>query len=112
MGAYKDSIWASDIQDPYCYERSVVLRNRLNERDDKKLTKLEADLSANRIAELHEKPIQGNFDFPHLMEIHRRIFQDIYDWAGKARTVDISKGSSRFATHGMLEGFLGRLSER
>ena len=32
-------------------------------------------------------------DIKHLQAIHRYIFQDVYDWAGKVRTVDIAKGN-------------------
>ena len=42
---------------------------------------------------LMDKPISGKFDFKHLQAIHRYIFQDVYDWAGKVRTVDIAKGN-------------------
>lgn len=34
-----------------------------------------------------------DYDLTHLCAIHRRIFGDIYDWAGQIRTVAISKGS-------------------
>jgi fido (protein-threonine AMPylation protein) len=37
----------------------------------------EADLVLNRIRELHEKPIKGNFDAEHLKGIHAHIFQDL-----------------------------------
>jgi cell filamentation protein len=38
-------------------------------------------------------PIKGIFDFNHLKRIHHFIFQDVYDWAGKTRTVDIGKNN-------------------
>jgi cell filamentation protein len=41
--------------------------------------------TANRLEELGRKPIQGDFNFKRLCETHRRIFQDVYDWAGKPR---------------------------
>ena len=44
-----------------------------------------------RIKELAEKPIAGNFDYLHLQAIHQYIFQDIYEWAGKPRTIKVSK---------------------
>lgn len=53
-------------------------------------------------------PIQGNFDLAHLKAIHRHLFQDVYDWAGQLRTVDISKGSSRFGNCGLIEAYLGQ----
>ena len=46
-----------------------------------------------RLLELIDKPIKGNYDFKHLQSIHRYIFQDIYEWAGEVRKVDIAKGN-------------------
>ena len=43
--------------------------------------------------DLLEKPVTGKFDFEHLRNIHKYIFQDIYSWAGKIRTVDIAKSN-------------------
>lgn len=37
--------------------------------------------------------VTGDFSFKHLCAIHRQLFQDVYAWAGKKRTVDISKGT-------------------
>ena len=38
-----------------------------------------------------EKPLAESFDFAHYCAIHRFLFEDLYEWAGKPRTVDISK---------------------
>jgi cell filamentation protein len=43
---------------------------------------------------LHESPVTPTYDLHHLREIHRRIFGDIYDWAGQIRTVAIAKGAT------------------
>jgi len=48
---------------------------------------------ADRIAE--GAPI-GAFDLTHLRAIHRHLFQDVYDWAGELRTVEIDKGGHQF----------------
>lgn len=77
----------------YCYPNSNVLRNKLNITDQKELLQLEADITGARLAELQVNPIQGNFDYKHLCTIHKRIFQDLFTWAGKPRTVDIGKGN-------------------
>jgi cell filamentation protein len=42
---------------------------------------------------LRASPVHPAYDLPHLREIHRRIFGDMYDWAGQVRTVAIAKGS-------------------
>ncbi len=48
---------------------------------------------ADRIAE--GAPI-GAFDLTHLRAIHGHLFQDVYDWAGELRTVEINKGGHQF----------------
>ena len=77
----------------YCYPNSDVLINKLNIREQDKLYAFERRLTMLRLLELMDNPIRGQFDFRHLKEIHAYIFQDIYDWAGKVRTVDIAKGN-------------------
>lgn len=77
----------------YCYPESDVLINRLNITDSRALFEAEKELTYIRLKELQANPIEGNFDFNHLKEIHRYIFQDLYDWAGKERTVEIGKGN-------------------
>lgn len=77
----------------YCYPNSEVLINKLGIKDLDKLHTVERKLTLVRLMELLEKPINGNFDLKHLQAIHKYIFQDIYDWAGKIRVVDIAKGN-------------------
>lgn len=77
----------------YCYPNSNVLRNKLDIREQGKLSKFERKLTMLRLTELIERPIEGAFDLKHLEAIHAYIFQDIYEWAGKLRTVDIAKGN-------------------
>ena len=78
----------------YCYPNSDVLKNKIGIQDMEKLQRLERRLTMLRILELVDKPIQGKFDLQHLCLIHRYIFQDVYDWAGEIRKVDIEKGST------------------
>ena len=40
-----------------------------------------------------KNPIKGKFDFNHIKKIHVFLFGDIYEWAGKVRIVNISKGN-------------------
>jgi len=81
------------MQDPYCYPDTRVLRNKFGIRDFDELYDTERRLAKYRSRELFEKPIEGRFDFGHLQAIHRYLFQDVYDWAGEVRTVDIAKGN-------------------
>ena len=65
-----------------------TLKNKLGITDAEQLATAEADLTAFRLAELRTAPIRGGFDSLHLQEIHRHVYQDLYDWAGELRRVD------------------------
>lgn len=92
-------------RDPYYFADADVLRNNANIRDPAHLAQFEYRKTAERSLELAEQPVQGNFDLKHLQAIHKHLFQDVYDWAGELRTVNISKGSSHFARVEQLESY-------
>ena len=77
----------------YCYPGSNVLKNKIGIRDLERLHEMERKLTMLRILELLDKPVRGAFDLKHLQAIHAYIFQDVYDWAGELRKVDIAKGN-------------------
>jgi cell filamentation protein len=81
------------IKDPYCYDGSRVLRNKLNIREQDKLDAAERQLTRLRF----EEPLpSGTLDVMHYCAINHHLFQDTFAWAGKFRTVRISKGASVF----------------
>ncbi len=96
-----------DASDVYAYPGSTVLRNKAGIQEQAALDAFEADVTALRMLELLDAPVQGRFDLAHLCALHRHVFQDVYEWAGELRTVDISRGSSRFAHASLIEGYLG-----
>jgi fido (protein-threonine AMPylation protein) len=65
-----------------------VLRNKLGITDPIAFSKAATESTAHRLTELQTSPIRGGFDSVHLQEIHRHIFQDLYDWAGQLRPID------------------------
>lgn len=77
--------------DPYVYPNTDILRNKFGVREPDLLEKIEADYTSMRLREIVEKPISGKFDFSHLCAVHKYIFQDIYDWAGSTRSINIEK---------------------
>ena len=79
--------------DPYVYPETTVLRNKLGIRSATALDHIERRLVVQRT---REGIPEGDFDLPHLQAIHKHLFQDIYDWAGQVRTVEISKGAQQF----------------
>lgn len=81
------------MSDKYCYPNSTILKNKIGIQDKQLLLDIEVRLTSERLLGLQMNPVKGKFDFKHLCNIHKRIFQDIYIWAGKTRTVDIGKGN-------------------
>ncbi|WP_165909775.1 putative adenosine monophosphate-protein transferase Fic [Variovorax guangxiensis] len=92
-----------EFGDPYSYPGTRVLRNKQDIRDDAKLTEFEYEATALRAAELREKPISGKHDLAQLQATHKHLFQDVYEWAGELRTVNIAKGGSQFAQPAFIE---------
>ncbi|MFJ1339300.1 putative adenosine monophosphate-protein transferase Fic [Pseudomonas caricapapayae] len=88
-------------QDPYCFPGTTVLCNHLNLRDDALLCQAERDLSSIAASEIDF--VLPPYDLPYLQNIHRRLFMDLYPWAGELRTVDISKGDTHFCTVNRIE---------
>jgi cell filamentation protein len=86
--------------DPYVYPGTQVLKNKLGIQDPEKLDRVERRFSAQRT---RMGVPSGDFDLKHLQAIHGHIFQDVYDWAGKIRTVEISKGASQFQFRQYIE---------
>jgi len=92
-----------DADDTYCYPGTDVLRNKAEITNAEDLDAYEGELSTLRSIEILENPVAGQFNLAHLQRIHLALFQDIYDWAGEIRTVDISRGNSRFANVRFIE---------
>lgn len=88
-------------QDCYCYPGSDILRNRYGIQDVLKLEALERDLSGAAASEIEFK--LPPYDLACLKRLHRHLFQDLYGWAGEIRTVDISKGDTRFCNVARIE---------
>ncbi|MBJ3815028.1 putative adenosine monophosphate-protein transferase Fic [Shimwellia pseudoproteus] len=90
-----------DVRDPYFWSGSEVFRNRLNIREAARLQEAEIAFTSLRAATLELGPPRPGL--PHLCHIHRQLFQDIYEWAGKIRQVDIYRGDTRFCHFDYLE---------
>ena len=88
--------------DPFLDAATGVLINRFGITDERTLEQTEA-LVAISSYELSQTPLKRHFDLAHLQAIHKHLFGDLYEWAGKLRTIDISKGANRFANHLQIE---------
>ena len=79
--------------DPYCYPNSDVLINKAGLRTAEELEKFETAMTFVRSEEALPN---GRWSVSHYCSIHRHLFQDVYSWAGKFRTVRIAKDASTF----------------
>jgi cell filamentation protein len=77
----------------YCYPNSNVLINKFGITDNEQLHEIERQITMVRYAQNEIAPIPGKFDVKHILSIHKHLFKDIYNWAGKFRTVNIAKGN-------------------
>ena len=94
------------FDDPYAYKGSDVLKNRLGIRDADQLQRFELEMWMVRSAE----PLpSGHFGAAHYRAIHRHLFQDVYAWAGRYRTVRTAKGGNVFCYPENIAGQMDRL---
>ena len=78
------------MKDPYVYEGTNVLINLANIEEQDKLYNFETTLSRIAIIELLKNPIDIT-STKDIFEIHKRLFKEVYSWAGKPRTINIYK---------------------
>lgn len=92
----------------------MALENKLGITDSATLAITEEKLSKEKAVKLVEHGIldkQKAGSFQALAEIHKYLFEDIYDFAGKIRTVNIAKGGFRFAPVMYLESSLENIEK-
>lgn len=92
----------------------MALENKLGITNSAELAREEERISKKKAVELFENGVLDQLEvgkFSALAEIHKYLFDDIYDFAGKLRTVNISKGSFRFAPLMYLEAALENIDK-
>ena len=78
----------------------MALNNKLKITDSVELARIEEKISKKRAIELFESGYLDSLEagkYNSLSDIHRYLFEDIYEFAGKIRDVNIAKGNFRFA---------------
>ena len=92
----------------------MALENKLGITDSAELARIEERISKARALELFESGRLDTFpvgNFEGLAMIHRYLFDEIYDFAGEMRTVNIAKGNFRFAPVMYLGAALDNISK-
>ena len=91
-----------------------MLENKLGITNSSELAREEERISKKKALALFESGMLASLDAgttASLMAIHKALFEDIYDFAGKLRTVNIAKGNFRFAPLMYLEAALANIDK-
>lgn len=91
-----------------------MLKNKLGIDNSAELAREEERISKKRAMELFERGMLDGYEagkFKTLQEIHSYLFGDIYDFAGKIRTINLAKGNFRFAPLMYLETALQNIDK-
>lgn len=91
-----------------------MLENKLGLTSSAEIAREEERISKKKAAMLFENHILDNLKsgkFSTLQTIHKYLFDEIYDFAGKLRTVNIAKGNFRFAPLMYIESALKNIDE-
>ncbi len=100
--------WANDM------EVDMALENNLGINNSAELAKIEERISKTKAIKLYESNIIQESEigkFLGLAKIHEFLFDELYDFAGKVRTVNIAKGNFRFASVMYLDAALEHIDE-
>lgn len=92
----------------------MTLDNKFNITDSAELARVEEKISKKKAVELFENGYLDKYEagtFKMLVAIHKYLFEDIYDFAGNVRTVNIAKGNFRFAPVMYLEAALENIEK-
>ncbi|MGN0150086.1 MAG: protein adenylyltransferase Fic [Clostridia bacterium] len=92
----------------------MALENKLGITESAQLAREEERISKKKAIELFENGMLDTLkagSFAALKAIHKYLFEDIYDFAGKVRTVNIAKGNFRFAPVMYLDAALENIEK-
>ena len=92
----------------------MALDNKLGLTSTAELDREEERISKKKAAQLFDRKLLDTFDvgtFAGLTAIHKYLFEDIYDFAGELRTVNIAKGNFRFAPLMYLQAALENIDK-
>ena len=92
----------------------MILENRLNITDSAELARDEERISKKKAVQLFDNKFLDSFPagkFDTLQAIHKYMFEDVFDFAGEIRTVNLAKGNFRFAPLIYLQAALDKMPQ-
>ena len=104
--------YSLDSSDAGCYPGTSVLVNKLGLKRQDALNEAESVAVSYRSVEVLRASPTDEFSFEYYCALHEKLFGDLYDWAGKLRTVDLSKKGTVFYPCDGLEAYGEKLFQR
>ncbi|MBR6384939.1 MAG: Fic family protein [Ruminococcus sp.] len=102
------AVYSLDGSQDNCYPNTTVLVNKFGIKNQEELDRVEKQITLLRAVQAEQETKFENVDFEFYKNTHRRIFADVYEWAGTVRTINISKKGTVFCNACEIER-IGRL---
>ncbi|MBR3536578.1 MAG: Fic family protein, partial [Oscillospiraceae bacterium] len=98
------AVYSMDSCSDNCYPGTTVLVNKLDIHEQKELDIAEKQITLLRAIQAEQSMSFDNPDLNFYLSIHRFLFEDIYEWAGMFRNVNISKKGTVFCKADQIKG--------
>ena len=95
-----------------CYPGASVLVNKLGIRDQKQLDENETLIVSVKTLQIELQPLTTEPDFAYYKGLHRALFEELYDWAGQVRTINMSKLRTAFCPASEIEATASEMFAR
>lgn len=86
-----------------CYPDTTVLINKLDIRNQKMLNVAELRIVISMTMKIEKEIKFNNVDFNFYKNLHKQLFDDLYEWAGTVRNINISKKGTVFCNSDDIE---------
>lgn len=86
-----------------CYPGTNVLINKLNIKEQKQLDENETLITSVKTLQIELRPMAQEPDFAYYKSLHLELFEELYDWAGQVRQINISKLRTAFCPADQIE---------
>lgn len=86
-----------------CYPDTTVLINKLDIRNQNMLNVAELRIVISMTMKIEQEIKFNNVDFNFYKNLHKQLFDDLYEWAGTVRNINISKKGTVFCNSDDIE---------
>lgn len=104
--------YSIDSSSDSCYPGTSVLVNKLGIQNQAQLDENETLIVGVKSLQFELAPFPEPLDFNYYKKLHRFLFDELYEWAGIVRSIDLSKQHTRFCPVSEIESLAGRMFSR